>query len=233
MNQKGFSKNILLFILGIFVVGLVSYYYLGDKFLFEQQGPKPEIVSENVIEEEIVLKGIVTGSKSGCEVDGICSLLLGDYEIIWAKGWPQEPRGSVDENINTGDEVEVYGKKAGANIVTIYGNETFYIKKLSHDVALQPPRALKNLCSMNHKQTEFVTSENQSYTFHGRAYSIQSCSSGTIWQVDENGGMASDPATFYFDKRGALLDICQALFWRSGCERFGNIFCEQKNYCLE
>jgi hypothetical protein len=92
------------------------------------------------------------------------------------------------------------------------------------------PNVVEQLCS-NNGERRFVTKEGQQHTFRKSAYAIRSCNSGNIWEITENGGLTPDPATFYFSDEGALLDICQALFWQSGCKKFESIACEQRNYC--
>lgn len=79
--------------------------------------------------EEIRFTGIVLpGGKNDCPVDGICSSMVGDFEVIWGQGetWPPEPRGSKG-SFDLGYKVEVYGKKIGDNIVTIHGSKDYYI----------------------------------------------------------------------------------------------------------
>lgn len=89
-------------------------------------------VLKDAMAEEIKFIGTVSpGGQNTCPVDGICSLMVDDIEVIWAVGWPQEPRGSMDEDINIGDKVEVYGKKKGQGVVTIYGSLQYYIKFIS------------------------------------------------------------------------------------------------------
>ena len=95
---------------------------------------------------------------------------------------------------------------------------------------MRPPDLVKHLCS-NRGGQEFLTLDGQRHTFYESAESIRRCEGGKIWQVAENGAKVNDAATFYFDESGVLRDVCQALFWRSGCERFNDIACEQTNYC--
>lgn len=97
---------------------------------------------------------------------------------------------------------------------------------------LQPPRVVGRLCS-NQGEQEFVTQEGQQHTFYKSAASAQRCDAGKIWKVAENGAEVPDATTFYFDGSGMLLDVCQPLFWRSGCQRFEHLSCEEKNYCKE
>jgi len=94
------------------------------------------------------------------------------------------------------------------------------------------PVNVEGLCS-NSGEQEFATSEEQRHTFYESASSIKRCGDGTIWAVSEDGAKVNDAATFYFNENGILLDICQPLFWRSGCEKFGSFSCEEKNYCTE
>lgn len=95
---------------------------------------------------------------------------------------------------------------------------------------LRPPPIVERLCS-NPGEQSFVTQDGQQHTFHKSAVSVQRCEAGHIWKAVEEGAKVPDAATFYFDENGILLDICQPLLWRSGCERFESISCEPRNYC--
>ena len=124
-------------IAGVIVVG-VLYWYLPVQSPL-QQSPAPVVVNDEVeiiIDDlesgEIKFKGVVMpGGQDTCSVDGTCSIMVGDTEVIWGEGWPQEPRGSMDDNIQIGKAVEVYGKKEMADVVSIYGSEKYYIRVIS------------------------------------------------------------------------------------------------------
>lgn len=94
-------------------------------------------VEENVQvlpDNEIKLTGIVIpGGQHSCPFDGICSIMVGKYEVIWAKGWPKEPVGTMDNDIQTGDEVNVYGKKLDEKTITLYGKESYFIQNNSSE----------------------------------------------------------------------------------------------------
>lgn len=92
------------------------------------------------------------------------------------------------------------------------------------------PRVVERLCS-NQGEHEFITQDGQQHTFRKSAASIQRCDSEEIWEVAEDGAEVTDAATFYFDENGVLLDICQPLFWRSGCTRFQHVSCQPRDYC--
>ena len=99
-----------------------------------------------------------------------------------------------------------------------------------NEAALPPPPAVAGLCA-NAGEQEFVTQEGQAQKFRGRALFIQRCDNGSVWRVSENGAEVPDAATFFFDNNGVLLDICQPMFWPSGCTRFEAVTCEPENYC--
>lgn len=106
-----------------------------------------------------------------------------------------------------------------------------FTNSLAQD-SLGPPRVVEYLCS-NQGEQEFVTKDGQQHTFHKEAASVRRCDAEKIWEVVEDGAKVPDAATFYFDATGKLLDICQRLFWRSGCKRFEHVLCEHRNYCEE
>ena len=93
------------------------------------------------------------------------------------------------------------------------------------------PTFIVNICN-NIGTQDFTTKEGQQHTFRGSPQAAQICENGKVWAVAENGAKVTESATFYFDEKGILLDICQALFWRSGCEKFNFISCESENYCV-
>lgn len=93
-----------------------------------------------------------------------------------------------------------------------------------------PPAVVTSLC-FNKGEKKFVTEDGQRHTFFESAESVQRCNAGNIWGATEDSTKVNDAAGFLFDVNGVLLDICQPLFWRSGCERFKDISCEKRNYC--
>ena len=117
-------KKIITVLIVMIVIIVGAYFVLNEN-------PEKNIDNVQILpDNEIKLTGIVVpGGQDSCPVDGICSIMVGKYEIIWAKGWPQEPRGTMDNKIQIGDEVNVYGGKLDKKTITIYGKESYYIQK--------------------------------------------------------------------------------------------------------
>lgn len=126
------NSNVKIIILAALVLVTAGYLYLQARKTSEYG---VNIILDNKDLKEIKFTGEVAGKKRGCEVDGICSYLVGNFEVIWGQGWPTAPRGFMDEHIGIGDRIEVYGHRQGENIVTIYGSEKFYIKKITGQTA--------------------------------------------------------------------------------------------------
>ena len=117
------KRTIIILITIVIVVG-GTFWFLNNSA--EKNVDNIQILPDN----EIKLTGIVVpGGQNSCPEDGICSIMIGKYEIIWAKGWSQEPQGTMDNEIQVGDEVNVYGKKLDEKTITIYGKESYYIQK--------------------------------------------------------------------------------------------------------
>jgi len=131
MYQKGFSKRILLLIVGGALILAFGIYYGFSDRVYPWQNTEVQIISEDIDSQEVTLRGIVTGIDTGCYVDNVCLYFMNGYEIVWGVGRPQQVVGSRDDNIETGDKIEVYGKKEGTNVVTIYGKEEYYVKNIS------------------------------------------------------------------------------------------------------
>lgn len=132
--RKGFAPLALLLVLaGVLIIASGFYYFNYWPPEYDTNGANPkdiQILSDS--DNEIKFVGyVMLGGQDTCPFDGICSLIVGDIEVIWAKGWPQEPVGSMDNQIDIGDKVEIYGKREGNNVVTIYGSEEYYIKKVA------------------------------------------------------------------------------------------------------
>ncbi len=115
----------------------MKIYTLGIIILFfivgcTQNTSTVEILMES--ENEVRMSGKISpGGENTCPTDGVCSIKIDNYEIIWATGWDNSSsRGEFENNLSIGDKVEVYGKKLNNNRITIYGSESYYIKKINH-----------------------------------------------------------------------------------------------------
>ena len=76
---------------------------------------------------------------------------------------------------------------------------------------LRPAYEVNRLCS-NRGEQKFVTQDGQTHTFRKSAESIQRCDDGKIWKVTEDGAKTPDPATFYFDGTGVMLERLSGAF---------------------
>lgn len=94
---------------------------------------------------------------------------------------------------------------------------------------ISPPNSLKSLCN-NEVDLQLVSNSGQIHIFRKTAASLFSCSDG-LWNASENARLVPDTASFYFDSEGILLDICNPLYWDSGCTRFNDLTCQETNYC--
>jgi len=87
------------------------------------------LIDQHTAEGEVRFQGMVLpGGQHNCQVDGVCSIMAGEYEVEWAHGWPQEPVGTMNNDIQIGDLVDVYGKVVSEKYVTIYGSEEYYVR---------------------------------------------------------------------------------------------------------
>ena len=91
------------------------------------------------------------------------------------------------------------------------------------------PGTLATLCEKV-GETEFETAD-ALHVLTGPPESLRRCDAGELWALKEDPRLVADSATFYFDTDGGFLDICQELFWRQGCERYGGAVCEESDYC--
>ena len=150
-------------------------------------------------------------------------LMVGIYLLIYSyyreisKAAPQEGRGAITKDAPQGvvllDDIERV-----ANSLERSENENVL------------PGAIASMCA-DTSNKEFVSINNEKHIFRGKPLSAVNCD-GDVWVVYENGATQPNAATLYFDGSGNLLDICQPLFAPSGCEKYEDIGCKDKNYCL-
>lgn len=118
MNKK------ILIILSTLI--LMSIYFLS----IDRNTPVT-IIYENDSNQEIIVRGIFEEEgDTSCYYDGVCSIIMGKYEVITFVGWPSEIKGDIDNSFQIGNIIEVYGKIVDKNIITLYGNESYYLKVL-------------------------------------------------------------------------------------------------------
>src|SRR3989338_5943974 len=120
-TSKGFAQIIYIIVIAV-LLAAVAYLLRTPK-----QTPSPP--KDIHVGEEVKFKGTVQhGGQNTCHVDGVCSIIVNGIEVIWAQGWPTEPVGFKDNSVKVGDEVEVHGKWQDKGVVTLYGNEGYYVK---------------------------------------------------------------------------------------------------------
>jgi|GEM_PF-5288413 len=146
--------------MALFVFLPFAAFVFGMKYEDVRVTKYEPIIVERVFEKEVIVESASTstpevkiiifsgnvreGGQTKCVVDGICSILVSEYEVIWAKGWPSEPVGTK-EAVRVGDRVEVYGRVVNDNTVTLYGNENYYIKKVTGKVKAVTSKLRGNL----------------------------------------------------------------------------------------
>ncbi len=129
----------------------------------------------------------------------------------------------------------VYGAETKTISESNVNNEVSKGLSRDHEVRNQikrPNTLIAGLCS-NSGEQKFITQEGHQQIFRRSAAKILRCDDGKIWVAVENGAEVPESSTFYFDENGLLLDICEPLFWKSGCLKYKQINCEKKNYCVE
>ena len=92
---------------------------------------------ELTIDEETVIKGVVTGKNLGCHLDLPCFLriIANSREIVVIYHFGEYPRclnqAAVDfgEEAVVGDEVEVFGKVMAGNEISTCDSTDYYIRK--------------------------------------------------------------------------------------------------------
>lgn len=147
------TKNILIWIVVLVVVGGGVWYFMSDKSTAPYSTTETNLPNENGGDQRV--GSSTTGSDSegdgklkvinfsgkleevdeGCYSDGECFVVIDGKHVTVIWGWRQEVVGSVlgvpsfgDLNNHIGDTFEVYAKDNGDGTYTLYGSEGFYIK---------------------------------------------------------------------------------------------------------
>ncbi len=153
-----FSKYLAL---ALFVALPFIGFFLGVKYESVRVMIYDPIIVERVFEKEVVVeKGSTTtpevkiiifsgtvreGGQTSCFVDGVCSTMVSEYEVIWAAGDDPEPVVGMNDAVRVGDRVEVFGQVIGENLVTLYGNENYYLKKAKSNLSIEPDQGLEKI----------------------------------------------------------------------------------------
>ena len=143
MSVTPLSKYLALF---LFIAMPFLGFYLGVKYEKERVVIYHPTIVERVFEKEVIVEKAGTstpevkiiifsgnvreGGQNKCMVDGVCSTMVSEYEVIWSQGWQTGPRGTKDV-VKNGDRVEVFGRVIDKNTITLYGNENYYLKKVA------------------------------------------------------------------------------------------------------
>lgn len=90
----------------------------------------PASIDKLQVGDVVTIRGEVQpGGRNGCVVDGVCSTIVDGYEIIinGGDGWGEGPVGIVADHV-IGDKVEVHGELESEFVVTLYGDDSYYLK---------------------------------------------------------------------------------------------------------
>ena len=90
------------------------------------------------VDEEVVLRGLVTENRLGCKADASCSLfiLVNGQKIVVIYEWGGEVEPCKNRASDQGfeaqedDEVEVFGKVTPTGSISTCDSEDYYIRKL-------------------------------------------------------------------------------------------------------
>lgn len=91
------------------------------------------------------------------------------------------------------------------------------------------PAVIQNLC-LGENEIKFAAEDGYQAFFRGRA-GFAFKYKENIWMVKESS--VSENGIFYFDAEGNFMDICQVLFRSDVCQKYKNLICDTKNYCLQ
>lgn len=139
-----FSKYLAL---ALFVFLPFMGFWLGMQYEGVRVVKYNPVIVERVFEKEVIVESASTsteevrivifsgnvknGGRKDCLYDGVCSTVVSEYEVIWSDINASSTIMGIKDFVRTGDRVEVYGRVIDDGVVTLYGNENYYLKKVS------------------------------------------------------------------------------------------------------